>query len=334
MSCDNDYFLKLVELYMTRRITDEEYQQLARFLRKHEQNRLFFENVVNSTLPLSNVETAFEKLKQKMPDQPRRKKNTIFRLSVWKYAAAVILLMFVFAAVIYSSREKTDISLVYQAPLGKRLHYALPDGSQVWLNGGSSLKLEDRFGENDRRVTLLGEAYFDVKHDSHKPFLVNADELHIKVVGTTFNVRAYPDEVWRETTLLSGRVELTVDAVDRSEGNIEPKTYTMSPGEKVSVNKNQSGVVDKKDIKEQEGLQNSAVWKDNVLVFENDPMPYVQSKLEKWYGVKIEIRNEELIHNHFSGKFKETSIEEVLKLLKETGGIKSIRKEQDAIIIE
>jgi len=94
---------------------------------------------------------------------------------------------------------------------GSRTKIQLPDGSSVWLNGGSKLVYDNRhFGENIREVTLTGEGYFDIVKNKDKPFIMHANKIDIKVVGTTFNVRAYPGEKNTETSLIRGSIEVTM----------------------------------------------------------------------------------------------------------------------------
>ncbi|WP_295128443.1 FecR family protein [uncultured Chitinophaga sp.] len=216
---------------------------------------------------------------------------------------------------------------------GDKTRLNLPDGSVVWLNGNSQLLFDTEFNHTHRNVQLTGEAYFDVTHDSNRPFVIQANGLTVKVLGTTFGVRAYPDEPSTETMLVSGAVEVTVDG---QPGN----TIQLKPGQKLRV-------LNGTNIKATEDTDTDAApllslskmrfspndttladvaWVDNKLVFDGDAFDLVISKMEKWYNITIVVENEALYNASFTGVFNNKPLTTVLNTLQATGKLTYSRR--------
>lgn len=123
-------------------------------------------------------------------------------------AAALIPLLIIAGSYLYytSTKDKwVEISVAY----GDKKHFLLPDSSEIWLNAGTAIKYPEKFSKAQRLVYLDGEAYFSVRKDAAKPFIVETSQLSVKVLGTQFNVKAYADDELVTTTLTSGKVEVT-----------------------------------------------------------------------------------------------------------------------------
>ncbi len=223
--------------------------------------------------------------------------------------AAAILLLPVLALLLYTnlsdkgSYAENLNDLEVEAPAGARMHIKLGDGTMVWLNHGSKLKYPYRFGGKSRKVYLTGEAYFEVAHNKEAPFVVGTGRLEVKATGTAFNVSAYPDNDVVETTLVEGKVILY-------DKNSKCKVKDLSPNEclKFDLQKNiytlESGNVEK-----------YIVWKDDVLVFKNDPIPDIAKKLSKWYNVEVEITNEKVKEYTYTATFTDETLPQVLELM-------------------
>lgn len=208
------------------------------------------------------------------------------------------------------------------APLGSKSQIKLPDGSIVWLNSGSTIKCADTFEENEREVQLDGEAYFDVVKNADAPFYVVTNAVKIKVLGTRFNVKSYPEEGIIETTLEEGSVNL---------GKIgSPKTILLKPRQKAVFIKKE-GKINDSDLRISTGYHKEQFiiledvdtdlitsWKDNKLRFRSETFENLTVKLERWFNVKIHIENEKLKSKIFSGSFGEENIEQVMKALQVT----------------
>jgi ferric-dicitrate binding protein FerR (iron transport regulator) len=251
----------------------------------------------------------------------------------WMVAASVItvLMLSVLAGYVLKSKKVAQ-QQVLAAHYGKHIHTTLPDGSTVWLNSGSSIKYAENFEENEKReITLNGEAYFDVKHDVKHPFIVHAGKLNVVVLGTAFNVKAYPTDAFMETTLIRGKVEIVNDA--RPGANI-----VLYPNQKVTVNTSEYTVkkitlINKQIIKDSVALvaekgnaipamPNSTIeetaWINNRLTFKRQDFAELATQLERWYDVKIIFDDGKYLNKQFTGTFKDQDINEVMHALQLT----------------
>ncbi|NWJ50074.1 MAG: FecR family protein [Bacteroidetes bacterium] len=230
----------------------------------------------------------------------------------------------------------TDRKMNIETTLGSRAVTTLPDGSRVWLNAGSRLDYNLDFGQKTRIVKLIGEAFFDVKTDSSKPFVVKAGKLAIKAYGTAFNVKAYPEENSITTTLVRGKV--VIAGKDNSDKDF---AINLKPNDKVAfyndnsqrinaLNKvhdlnnqaQQSVPVLLKDInavKEAEiKTELYTSWKDERWVIEKRDIESLLSDFERRYNIKIQIGSDEIKKYHFTGTLQNETIEQVLVILRHT----------------
>lgn len=189
-------------------------------------------------------------------------------------------------------------------PPGRRFSVKLSDGTLVYLNAGSTLKYPKQFSRLDpRRVSLEGEAYFEVSHDSLQPFVVSTDALNIKVLGTKFNHSSYSNDSIAKTSLVEGKV-----AVWKTKDSIDP--YILKAMEALIYNQNTQSLV-----KSTVDISLDLAWMDNRLIFRGAPFTEISKKIERYYGVKINNRFSALNNVRFSGEFniEEESIIDVLQ---------------------
>lgn len=259
--------------------------------------------------------------------QPRKEKTVrrVFAISVMAAATVFIILTigYLFSDESATIGDTTNF-IEYIAKKGVKKQINLPDGSTVWLNSDSKISYPVDFGSRKSRpVRLEGEAYFDVAKDKDKPFTIATDKITIKVLGTSFNVKAYPEERKTETTLISGEIELSVN--ERPSEKI-----LMKPNEKVEVisappansgadsEGNQLtvtiGNVSKVVVADQEYVK-EASWKDNKLIFKNEPFSELLIKLERWYDVDVTLQNAELADYRFTGNISKESLMQILDAL-------------------
>ncbi len=203
--------------------------------------------------------------------------------------------------------------------LGSKTKLVLPDSSIVWLNAGSKLVYDEQFGIENRNTTLSGEAYFDVKKGKI-PFTINANGLHIKVLGTAFNVKSYPNEKTTETSLVRGRVEITHD---KRPGEI----FILRPNEKLVIanedqeqpraeQKTEPKVVVSSLTHTPDNRVIETSWVENKLIFQDESFEEVARKMERWYNTKIEIKDEGIAQLRLSGTFESEDIKQALAALK------------------
>ena len=137
--------------------------------------------------------------------QPLERNKKYYRIG---YSIAATVAIFIIGFWIANNISSSDINI--SAPMNDKLAVMLPDSSEVWLNAGSSILYPETFAKDKRQVILNGEAYFSVKKDTASPFIVETSQLSVKVLGTRFNVKAYPNDEKITTTLTSGKVEVSV----------------------------------------------------------------------------------------------------------------------------
>ncbi|MCK3684468.1 FecR family protein [Maribellus sp. YY47] len=182
---------------------------------------------------------------------------------------------------------------------GQRTKVVLPDSSIVWLNSGTTLSYN--YSQKDRRsIILKGQGFFQVKRNESKPFVVQCDEIKVTVLGTTFDVNNYPENKKIFVVLESGSVEL----------NHNNTNYILKPGEIADYDeKNKSISINDADI------QKYISWKDGKLIFRNDPMELVIKELERWYNIKIIVKDPEVYNSIFTGTVINKDYSRIFKLI-------------------
>jgi transmembrane sensor len=201
--------------------------------------------------------------------------------------------------------EKQPISFnTIRTPIGGQYHIVLPDGSKVWLNSQSSLRFPTSFSGSQRSVKLTGEGYFEIIKNEAMPFEVEALNTRVQVLGTHFNLMAYPNEGPCRTTLLEGSVQV---------GN-GLTTKIITPGQQaVSGDKIQVRTVDPDEI---------IAWKNGYFQFENEDLKTILRQLKRWYDVDVE-NSEQIPDKHFTAFIsRNTPLSQVLKMLELSGELK------------
>jgi len=204
---------------------------------------------------------------------------------------------------------------------GSRTNVTLPDGTTVWVNSQSKLQYSDNFKGKTREVWLSGEAFFDVKKDPDHPFIIHTNKINIKVLGTAFNVKSYPEDPTIETSLIRGRIE--VNFTDRPQ-----ETIILRPNEKLTVSKDQSQFEKssgKKDSKiklenlnpvNKEKLFVETAWLSNRIAFTDTRLADICSTLQRRFNVEIDFENKELMDYRFTGIFEEENLDQILNVMK------------------
>lgn len=193
---------------------------------------------------------------------------------------------------------------------GSRSRVLLPDSTVVWLNAGSRLTYGEGFGVVHRRIELTGEAYFDVTHNAALPFVVQTHDVRIRVLGTAFNVKAYPGEA-TETSLLRGQVQLTLE---KRPG----ETYRLRPHEKLTVSDPADTAAGRPLVvlRNLEPTRATAVvetaWIDNKLVFRNETLGQLAVRMTRWYGIPVSVPDATLAEERVSGAFVNETLPQAL----------------------
>lgn len=269
-------------------------------------------------------------------------------------AVMVIVSIFVWNPLCHSS----DGMRMIATKEGSRTKITLPDGSEVWLNSGSRLIYPKDFDcLSTREVTLDGEAYFKVKHDTNHPFIIHTDYLDIKDLGTVFNVMAYPDEKEAVATLISGSIAVSIK-------DDPGRTIVLKPHEKVSYFADVHGLALEKDNSQSVNkelktirpvaLHNSRLevsdiqpvvtphgdtivsetaWVNNELVFQGEKFSQLAERMQRWYNVTIKVENAQVADYTFTGIFNGETLPQALEELKMIRAF-SFELERDTVVIK
>ncbi|WP_321290522.1 FecR domain-containing protein [uncultured Sunxiuqinia sp.] len=191
-------------------------------------------------------------------------------------------------------------------PYGNRSKIILSDGTTVWLNAGSRLIYPEVFGVKNREVTLYGEAFFDVSHNETKPFIVKTTDLNIRVLGTRFNVNAYPDDYTIQTTLEEGSI-----SVKKREAGLFERELVLKPNQQYVFNRQtEASKVNRVDA------QSYLIWTEGLLRFNDEQFSRIVRKVERYYNVLVSIDSPVLAREKITGKLDlSQGIDETLEYL-------------------
>ena len=286
-------------LNISRQITgeaSEEDREKVAVWKQEKKNRLVYqrlEEIWNSeSLASVRLPFLYWRIKKRILHADHKARTKFLSIQISKIAAAVLVLLSLsFFAWHYFSDQKAvaEFPVAYNTivvPKGNRSQIILPDSTKVWLNNATKLVFPERFESDLREVELSGEAYFEVKHDKNRPFLVKAGNSRIKVLGTTFAVSAYPDDPFIETALIEGKVIFET----------EKSSYELTPGYSINYNKL------KNELSRQEiGSTFYDYWGKGVYSFKNESLESLARKIYRIYNVQIIFENDFLKHKTYTG---------------------------------
>ena len=202
-------------------------------------------------------------------------------------------------------------------PYGNTSEIILPDGTKVYLNAGSRLIYPDYFGDKNREVFLVGEAFFEVEHDEDHPFIVQTTDIRVKVLGTQFNISAYPSDNIIETVLTQGNVR-----IEKNNSGFFSETSDLKPGELAAFNKKS-----RETIVRAVNPDNYVLWKDGILKFESTDFSRIVKKLERFYNIEFKYENPMLGMIKISGKLElSENMQESLNRLALAASVEITRK--------
>ena len=265
-----------------------------------------------------NYDELFIKIKQQISKSSKQTKENAFiaPATILKWAAIFVLVFLTGAMFSYfifnetSSTTKNTYSEIV-APYGSKTEMILPDGSKVWMNAGSKLKYPNDFNKSNRDVILEGEAFFKVEKNKNLPFIVDAYGLDIKVVGTTFNIKAYESENTITTILVEGKVMLESDKYQFE------KEVLLNPSQKAVFSRRNKQLA----ITDLEDVYSEISWKDNQMIIKGEKLSDIAVKLERRYNVAIRFGSNDVKNYKFSGTLKDETIQQVLDVIKITAPI-------------
>ena len=345
MTINADIDLLIID-YVQGILTEDQEDELKSWVESSAENEAYFAKTI-ALLELSgsldhhkkfNTEKDWNKLIRRI--DPRRRIRLLLRESGKIAAVFIFAFLLGYLTVQLTSREKQNLTagyIVTEVPYGNKSVVTLPDGSRVWINAGSKIRYPADFNERTRMVALEGEAFFDVVTDEKKPFYVEAFGLKVKATGTQFNVRAYKDEEFIETTLVEGVI--SINHIKKS----HEKVLVLQPNQKLTVYKDQIRTElnpNNDDEKSQEPAFSSlplkikkvelssdiktdiyTSWKDKEWIIYKEKFSVLAKKLERRYDVRIHINDLALYEFTYSGTLKDENLKEVLEVLSFTSPI-------------
>lgn len=322
MDSTNNHIHTLIARSLTDQLDIQEQKEIEAWLSASEENLQEYNDILdlwtksaNLKLPSTiNQELAFEHIRLRAKHSGRTKRLIRFSIQI----AATLVLAVIFSGLFVYLKTGTTVATlpqitsntVYQevkSAYGIQSKIELPDGTLVYLNSGSTLRFPQSFDQfEQRKVSLNGEACFAVSKNERQPFIVEVNDLDIKVVGTTFNVEAYSDNPEVTIALLEGKVFLKREA-DKENDDL----VALLPNQVATFNKSDNSLT-KTNVSD---LYKYTAWISGRIVFFNDPIETVVNKLGKWYNIDIQIADKDLENYRFTGTFIDESLEQILNIL-------------------
>jgi len=247
-------------------------------------------------------------LKSKVKTYSFQALNRLFSKVAAVLLIPALMTIAVLSFLTFKPSGKGDSWAEIYSPVGSRTKFQLPDGTQGWLNSGSSIKYLVDFMHN-RKVNISGEAWLDVVHLHTKEFRVITQYFDVKVVGTQFNVIAYADETTAGVILEKGKVHVI------GKDNVEK--VELNPDQQLLFNKSINGF-----IRTNVDSKNYTSWKDGLLIFKNVRMSEIATRLERKYNTEIILHGDSLKSSIFRATFEDESLEEICKMLSTVAPIK------------
>lgn len=322
---DKKMILELLARKMAGEATPDEMEQLEELLASYPET-IYYEEFLNELwqqpLVAEDAEAQLDRLylahqlkfyQDFMPAAVtcKSKNYDSFKNLIGTSVGVVVFLLICFSYWSINDKGNSEIQII--SGKGSRKKIRLPDGTIVWLNAESKLSYAANFNQQDtRKVYLVGEAFFDVSHQPKHPFIVRTNKISVKVLGTAFNIQAYPEELKSETTLLRGSIELSVNDGSGQKVILGPSEKLACAVEKKKLHQvlTINHVVAVK-IGKDEYIEETS-WKDNRLVFQNESFEELKPKLERWFNVQLNITSQQPKKYRFTGIFTTENIHEAL----------------------
>jgi len=201
---------------------------------------------------------------------------------------------------LYFVKNDVNVTNTLYVPAGQRAQLTLQDGTVVWLNAQSTLTYPARFSGKERRVSLVGEAFFEVAKNKRKPFIVETQHIKLKVLGTQFNIYNYPKSDISQVALIEGSVQICSDNL----------SVVLKPNEEFTLE-------DGKGTVSEISNSNHFLWKDGIYCFENERLLDIIDKLQLYYDVTIKVKDPEIFNVPYTGKFRQRDgIDEILRIIR------------------
>jgi len=360
----NNCYEEVIWKYLKDKTSDDEIQALSGWLEKSKNNRCIFTAMKKAYIEIeansNQYQEQMEKARDKFFDQVgtiennrrviKSNKELYIRKTIIQYAAAVFIGLLVgvgvFSFIYYKTIPDSNELCEVHVPYGGMSTLALPDGSKVWLNAGSTLKYNRDFDIKSREIYIEGEAFFDVEKRKH-PLVVHTSHFDIHVLGTAFNVKSYPEEDNIETTLVEGNIRIESSKYEKplllkpnqkltylkathtiTSTDIRAENNNLIARKEATLVNNKSRKTDEIEIFENVNVEETTSWKDGKLVINNESLQLLARKLERKYDIEFKFESEDLKEYTYSGTLRNFPLEQVLKALELTSPIKYTIREK------
>lgn len=246
-----------------------------------------------------------------LKSSPARNKRVWKRMLFYSLSIVCVILSWFVSGRVHTIREDPVSYTSLSAKIGELKSVVLPDNSIVWINGGTTILYPSTFSPDIRTVYLSGEARFDISKDSQRPFIVKTPDMDVKVVGTVFNVRSYPDEKYTSAVLESGIVQVTINGAGAD-------SLYLNPNERIVLDR----LTDSYEISSVDASRTS-MWYMGYLVFENADISTIISAIELKYNVEVLYDSKRFNGTRLNIQYSpEESIEEVMDVLSHLTNVK------------
>ncbi len=313
--------IELLYKFLHKRITKEEYEEFVNEFGKKDIHNDFdyLFDAYAEMISKRNVQTQtskeisgeadrilkFAKQKERISQQ---KQNKFFYSPLFRVAAVVLVVISVTLFWNSEKRKGTGEMLTVEnttmleksTAYGEFSNVTLSDGSNVKLNAGSKILFNENFSGNKRNVSLNGQAFFDVARNENKPFVINTGNLQVTVLGTSFDVKAFNEDDFACITVVRGKVRV----------NSPEEEYILTPNEQAYFQKS-TGKLIKKEVNAEDFVK----WTNGTLYFNQTPVKEMVRQIERWYNVKIEVADPELLYKTVTGEYINEKLTAILNTL-------------------
>lgn len=313
---ENRNIEELLLRFYTGEATVAEKEAIEEWLLQSEENRTIADDIYYIYLAadtLSTLQTIDAKADLKVVKKKIRKKQARSWFNwMQRIAAALFIPLLIGTCYLVTKSEPMEYIEIRTNP-GMVTSFNLPDGSKVWLNSSSYLRYPMKFNGNLREIELEGEAYFKVEKDQSKKFIVHTGkEVDVEVLGTEFNLEAYPKDSCVKTILVSGEINLIYKTKDKQEQNL-----LMKPNQRIIYNCQLANVESQSIF-----VACETAWKDGKVVLRNTSMEEVLHMLNKRFDADFILKNPALKYSHFTGTFDSQQLTKILEHLRISSNIR------------
>jgi transmembrane sensor len=315
---ENMDYKELIIKFITKEITENEIDVLKSYLDKdaesrrifNQENELWQESDAKTNLEYFKTDEGWYNISSKLGIGKNRFKSVIinkYKFRMMLAAASVACLIGIGGLSLWlierdSVKHTVVANTIVSTDEGQKVRIYLSDSTQVYMNSGSSIKYDANYNIHDRKVKLTGEAFFDVRTNPEKPFVVQLGKMTVSATGTRFNVLSYDNENRIETTLEEGKIQIAIKGQD---------IINMKSGQQVVYFTNTNKAV-VRDVP----TETYTSWKENKLRFNDTPLEETLRKIGRKYNVTFQILNRDILDLKYTATFIDESIEEVMQMLK------------------